>query len=258
MGWNLDRTKQVSGREYINTFREGGLNIWRISIGNCAPKITGSGDIDPLNGNRYRIKESQIYDSLIYYVHQSGMRIVLNPCLDCDIWVDQHANASKMAAVKKLIEYNINRWSAYVDIIEIANEPYGFDPFPLPGFDHLPLEWLEIIVKHIRQKDPYGHLLAQDLLNRHLKDTRYIKYFDVLMPHWYHDGEDLEQDSLVANRVRLRKTMLESLGKPMPILYGEQGYQISTRHHNASPRWQRIRYWTAIFSEAGFISWHQN
>jgi hypothetical protein len=186
------------------------------------------------------------------------MRVILNPCFDCDIWVDQQDDPVKMGAVKKIIEYTINRWAAYADIIEIANEPYGYDQFPLPGFDHLPLKWFTMVVTHIRKHDPYGHPVGQDLIKRHLVDGRYVELIDVLMPHWYHDGRELEQDSAVANRVSALQAKLTALGKPMPILYGEQGYQVIPQKHVNSPRWQRRRYWTSIFTGAGFIAWHVN
>jgi hypothetical protein len=257
MSWNLDMSQRVTGEQYIQAFANNGMTVWRASLGNCAPRIYDAGDIQP-TGNNFDVQACRIYDSLLYYAHKHGMRIVLNPCFDCDVWVDEWADSSKMEDVKRMVRFIIDRWGAYADIIEIANEPYGFDPFPLPGFDHLPLEWLNIILPTIKERDPYNHLIAQDLLKRHLAQQEYVDKFDLIMPHWYHDGKNLEQDTIISNRIQILKDSLEVRNKPMPILYGEQGYQQATRYHSDSPRWQRMRYWTAIFNESGIISWHQN
>lgn len=236
----------VSARAYVDSFANSGYNIYRIGFGNCA--------IDPVDsllttGNRYKILESICYDSLMGYLHDAGFRIIANPCLDCDFWVDQVGDTAKMAAVHRYIDYILNRWAAYVDLLEINNEPYGAGD--------MPLEWLRPVMTHMRASDPYRHLIGQDLMpTRFCTDSNYVKLFDVLMPHYYYDGSVLTQDQQTAYNLRVARFNSEK-HKVMPVIMGEQGYNADSTFHAMSPRKQRIRHWTAFFSEAALVAWYQ-
>jgi len=140
----------------------------------------------------------------------------------------------------RFVEYNINRWGAYVDIWELQNEK------------NPPSEWINEVAIHLRDHDPYQHFITTS------NSRPDLTTIEIMVPHWYNDESELESDW----KVDYKSDEYKAWHKP--VILGEQGNS-SPDGTNDKANWSpksalrmRLRCWTAFFKEISFLFWAQN
>lgn len=227
-----------------------GFNLWRCSPNNGLPNLFGTPENpDEINLNAIHWKRAQDYDELFQILRKYDIRIWYG------IFGYTHAHnheahiKQNMDQVNRLIKYAVDRWGAYVDLWEFFNEQ---DAWPT---------WYEGAVAKLREVDPY----TKPYTTSWNRPELYAMTFDG--PHWYSNEDEL-QSALV--------TRYEAIGRRrfgLPILYGEQGNTaadgaaVATWYQDCVPKgiggvWDigsarrmRVRLWTAMFQEMGFVFW---
>lgn len=227
-GWRTDM------ETYFTAYGDAGFNLFRWSLDNCAFGLYES--LDPA-GNRYRQVEGIYGDQLVQSLRRHGLRTYLvifgfNPP-----FTDSADDPSKMDAIRRYVQYVVNRYGAYVDFWELMNEAPNL---PVTIEDSYYIQ----MATTLREVDPYDHPISTSWQRPDLA------VIEINSPHWYQKESEFESDqALIA---QLGHTG-EATDKP--IIFGEQGNSEQNWDERSGLR-MRIRSWTAFFKEAALIFWN--
>jgi len=229
---------------------QAGFNVFRIAPRNGLPNLFGD-PLDPetVNLDKVHWKRAQQIDELMLILRKYGIRVNYGffgytAAHNHKAWIKEN-----MDQVKRLIKYSVDRWGAYVDMWEFMNEQ---DAWP---------EWYEATVPFLRQTDPYAKPFSTSWNRPELYDMTFYA------PHWYSNENELFSAFVTQFEAVARRKFA------LPILYGEQGntaadgsavdgwYErcvpkgIGGVWDIGSARRMRVRLWTAMFHELGFVFW---
>ncbi len=190
-----------------------------------------------------------VFDGAVQTLRRQGYRILF--CMLGNAYPEGQLGSTPSAEQRRLMDYCIARWGAYVDLWELANERE-------PG-----VSWEQQAAAYVHQNDPYGHPVTTS----YFPDPAYAAWpgeLDFLSPHWYETESELVSDQVTAARALDWKTQY---GSPRPVVVGEQGNQVcgggggtTPPEHcrswqNGSRRRQRLRLWTAFFENVTVVVW---
>ncbi|MBD3421819.1 MAG: DUF5060 domain-containing protein [Chitinivibrionales bacterium] len=232
--WKAGGSDNLTFDEYLDVFQACGFNLWRLNNGNCSPKLIVK--LDPA-GNSYDAKIGRLFDKYAQKIRAHGMRI-FNVIFEWSIpFAKETSNTAKMDALKRYVTYFINRYGAYTDFWELANEYKAKD-----YNDKL----IDILAEHVKKVDPYQPSFVSVSWQR---DD--IASLDIISPHAYISPQPASFETGLLNKINQWKK------KNKPIIYGELG-NYNCSHENLSTfRW-RVIMWSLFFSEASGIFWHQH
>ena len=231
--------------EVFNTFRRGGLNIYRNNTqatdNILQYNVSGTGK------NVYGITEGKRYDEVAVALHQSGLKYMLCFWGDTSSYGLLHGTfdftgTGERAATLSLHKYILNRYGAYVDIWELGNE-----------FKNATQTYLDAITGLCATNDPYQHLTT-------ISFPQYGSYTNsnpnegalmVANGHRYTNATNLDLDKAYANSPAI--ATLKSTYPTKPVFLGECGN--SAPIGNYDPERYRIGIWTGFTNEGGLIYW---
>jgi hypothetical protein len=229
---------------YFALYGSGGFNLFRYSDGNCAYSIHER--ISP-DGNIYLAQQSQWTDQLIQTARRHGFRIYFDMFGFRPPALNEPDNVEAMEAVKRAVEYVVNRYGAHVDFWELMNEN---QPRRNAGDG-----WYRIVTEHLRAIDPYARPISTSW------ERPDLAVIDIVSPHWYASESEFESDLALVDEITRAahggRGNQNRAQPPKPIIFGEQG--------NAGVNWDersavrlRIRTWTAFFNEVALIFWNSS
>jgi hypothetical protein len=215
---------------YLSTFAAAGFDLFRWGPDNCSFGLYDR--IDPA-GNVYSQQGGDYADELTKALRRHGFRIEFVLFGRRVPFASGLENGAQLAAVERYVRYVVDRFGAYVDFWELANEA------TLPG------GWITPVARYLRSIDPYRHPIGTSWSRPDLPAL------DFGSDHWYQTEPDLEADAVAWQRLRAEPA--RRFGKP--TLVDEQG--------NAGHNWDptsavrlRLRAWTAFFAEAAIVFWN--
>lgn len=232
----------INGDVTLGRHARAGFNLWRFSPNNYSIKVFA----EPGNPRQPSLdhvlwNEAMLVDELLQAMRKYGMRNFYGIFGYTKVFNDQPDDAQGMEKVKRIIKYSVDRWGAYVDVWEMLNEQHAADG------------WFEKTVPYLRAIDPYKHPISTSWERPELAPI------EINGPHWYGNEPELTSDLETARRAAAAK----KYGKP--VIYGEQGNYRGEKDRSAegiggvwdpgSARRMRVRCWTAMFQEVGFIFW---
>ncbi|MHC4795491.1 MAG: PKD domain-containing protein [Planctomycetota bacterium] len=213
--------------KYFKTHADAGFNMFRFSQDNCSPDLTdntfaiASYNKDAMLHFDFLMQTAKAYNFRIFY-GLLGFLLPSNPPGPTEEFL-------------RFIEYNINRWGAYVDIWQIQNEKQA------------PNEWINEVATHIRDHDSYQHFITTSY------ERPDLPTIEISAPHWYDDESELVSDQITADKADAWKIWHK------PVILGEQGNQspdgVWGNWTPDSALRMRLRCWTAFFKEISFLFW---
>lgn len=195
--------------------------------------LQGQFNINKTGKNRYDVRQCQLCDGFVAALHKAGIKCVMT------FWPGPADRVPKYdlsdAAIKQAClgyhQYLINRYGAYVDIWELANEK-----------DKIPKSYGDAVTAYIREHDPYVHPLTVSNPQQECQND-----FDIVSPHRYSDSPDWQIDADVANIGNVYRKLRQ------PIIVGEFGAGGDVGAYD--PSRYRIVIWTAFFNETVILAW---
>ena len=203
-----------------------GFNLYRFSDGNCAysniRSITAS-------RNDYDTLHCRWTDTLFSALRQHGFRIYMTFLASP---IGSSSDAPTMAAVKRYVQFCIDRYGPLVDFWELTNESTP---------DSL---WVSEVAGYIHAHDPYHHLVSVSW------EQPNHPAIDIISPHWYGREDVLSSDQRTADEINQYKSSSK------PVIFGEQGE--GALWDSLSPTRVRGRLWSALFNGGTIIFWNSS
>jgi hypothetical protein len=131
------------------------------------------------------------------------------------------------------VKYVVDRFGAYVDFWELANEASPSDA------------WLTQVGGYLERIDPYHHPVGTSWSRPQLGVMQFGS------DHWYQDESAADADAVAWTRLRNEPSL--SLGKP--TLVDEQGNTGQNWDPTSALR-MRLRAWTAFFAKGTLVFWN--
>jgi hypothetical protein len=225
-GWS------VSFDDYLTAYNKGGFDLFRWSVDNCAFGLYDK--IDP-SGNVYKQQEGIWGDQLCQKLRAHDFRIFMTFFGFQPAFPDGSKDPAKMDAIKRYVEYVVNRYGAYVDFWELMNEAAPSDD-----------DWYHIVAGYLKSIDPYHHPVSTSGARADIAEI------DICAPHSYARENEFDSDSGARESFEAWRSW-KNPGKP--IIFGEQGNNVANWDTNSGLR-MRLRVWTAFFEEGSFIFWN--
>jgi hypothetical protein len=148
---------------------------------------------------------------------------------------------NKRSALLRYHQYVINRFSAYVDIWELANERYGMTQV-----------YVDTVTSFVKANDPYNHPITTSY-----SPNPPLAVFTVADAHLYFDTSNLDlDDQLVNGTYGIKNTRAASPNKVQ--LWGEVGNRCPINGNDPANERFRIMAWTAFFNQAFILPWHNS
>ncbi len=236
----------------VSAFREAGFNLIRLRTASGPTLKVCKGDSGiPGDGicETYLPEISITFDEAVQTLKRTGFRILF--CMFGNTYLEGELPGQLSNDNRRLIEYCIARWGAYVDLWELTNERE-------PGF-----AWEQQAAGHVHQNDPYDHPVTTS----YFPDPSYTAWpgnLDFISPHWYETESEFDSDLEMAGMAAAWKS---NFGSPRPVVVGEQGNRIcggggAVIPANVCRSWQstsrrraRLRLWTAFFEGITVVNW---
>lgn len=253
--WGFDGVFRPAGQElgrqtdidtYLKAFSGAGVNLFRWSVNNCAFNLYQKIEAD---GNAYFLDQGRWGDQLVQKLRQYGLRTYMvlfssdppgggaktphQASHQAPQPTPLHAaqGAAQYEAVKRYVKYVVDRYGAYVDFWELANEATVSD------------EWYGQVTPYLRSIDPYQHAISTSWEKPNLAGI------DIDSPHWYQKESEFASDQETWQRFAEWKTANK------PVIVGEQGNQVQNWDEQSGLR-MRLRSWTAFFAEGVLVFWN--
>jgi hypothetical protein len=238
--------RRLTADEYFTLYGDAGFNLLRYSQRNCSGPLFDSLD-------SYRPDEMKLVDRLLASARKHGFHVMFGFFGYHGHWYEgsflgklwhvlrlktgaadealEDLNTATMTKEKWFIEYAVARWGEYTDFWELLNERRADD------------RWIQAMAAHVHATDPHRKPVTTSWDRPELADLDYVA------PHWYSSEPPAESDI----RVREQAARWKSFGKP--VLFGEHGNNGMNWDPGSADR-LRVRLWTALFHEVGFILWN--
>jgi len=234
--WRIGELWGLSMDQVLSEYHNAGINLWRLNNENCCPKLWTT--FSP-NGNVYNIRAAKEFDAFATAIRANDLRIdfvLFGSGWETGVPFGNSAiDIAKMESLRHYVSYVVNRYGAYVDFWEIANE--------VPASECSD-QVLAIIANHIRSVDPYGPRAIGMSWER-----PEVPEISMNNPHWYRSPTPDMFDIQYVNFLNSEKS---SCGKP--VIWTEFGNK-GVCHTPESPfRW-RVATWSIFFNEGAVIFW---
>ncbi len=234
-------TPKTNATQFFSAFGGAGFTVFRFSGGDCIPVLW---DSITINGNTYNVSKSKNADLILSLARQNGVRVHYT-LFGNNRWAKfnrppwPNPNAAELAATNRYVKYMSDRYGAYVDFWELANEEYATD------------NWINGVASYLKFIDPYKHPIAQwESVDDGMGAYSNLPITDFITPHHYQDLSDSSVDTYIVGRILTAKKS----GKP--VIFGEWGVNFgSPKWFPTSPRQFRTSIWINYFNEAGIIYW---
>ncbi len=231
--WSIGELRNLTMNQMLTEYHNAGVNVWRLNNGNCSPSLYTTFSTD---GNIYDVAMAKDFDTFAKAIRDNGLRIdfVLFG-FDMPFDYPSSSDTAQMTSILHYVSYVVNRYGAFIDFWEIANEVY-----PVECTDQV----LAIIANHIRSIDPYGPRAIGMSWER-----PEVPEISMNNPHWYRSPTPDMFDTQYVNFLNSEKS---TYGKP--VLWTEFG-NTGICHTPESPfRW-RVATWSIFFNEGAVIFW---
>ena len=248
-------TVPVSGEEratIVRAYHRAGFDLIRLRHGSdafetfCAdlPGVPGDGICET-----FLPEMSMVFDDAARTLKREGFRILFS--IFGNTYLEGELPGQLSAENRRLIQYVVARYGAYVDLWELTNERE-------PG-----ATWEAQAANHVHAVDPYDHPVTTS----YYPDPPYAKWpaaLDFTSPHWYQTESEFTSDTVVEQNADDWKS---NYGAARPVVVGEQGNLICGPNGNMAPiepcrAWQpasarrmRLRAWTALFEGITLVHW---
>ncbi len=231
----------VSIDTYFNTFGTAGLNMFRfngeflIDIADFNTKTTGK--------NLYSVSLGKQRDELAVALHKANFKALWAFLAIPDSFVPAWdiSDPTKRSALLKYHQYVINRFAAYVDIWELANERFGMTQ-----------AYIDTVTSYIKANDPYSHPITTSYSPNPPQAV-----FTVADTHLYFDTPSLDLDyQLVSGTYGTTNTRASTPNKVQ--IWGEVGNRCPINGNDAANERFRIMVWTGFFNQAFIVPWHNS
>ncbi len=221
-----------------------GFDLWRFSPNNCSIKVFADpNDARVISLDHVRWEQAIMVDELLRMTRKYGLRNLYGIFGFTKACNKEPDDEQCMAKAKRIVEYSVDRWGAYVDFWQLLNEQHADD------------KWYRIMIDYLKSIDPYNKPIATSWQRPE------IDGIDINSPHWYGNENELISDAVTVRRITSHRQ-----GLIKPIIYGEQGNSRGKKRDRSadgiggvwdagSARRMRVRSWTALFNEAVFIFW---
>ena len=224
----FDLTTNKSADSYFSTFSDAGINLFRMSLDNCAFKVYNTIGSPK---NTYSELNSKALDSFLQKARQYNIRVYLvifgfNPS-----YPSATVGSPEMLSVERYAKYMVDRYGAYVDFWELDNEA---SPTSV---------WKDDIAQTIRARDPYQHRISSSW------ESQNDSNIEVISPHWYETENETGSDAATKSHIDVQRPYNKL------IIFGEQGNGTCNWDNRSAVR-MRLRLWSAMFNEGALIFWH--
>jgi hypothetical protein len=234
--WTMDADKGVPIDRFFRAFAAAGINLFRMNTEtDTYPPYESLSDLnyERSGRNTYSMTAGKLTDQLAAEIHKFGMKFFMVLMGDPRFGVNLSDPTAKQALLNYL-RYFINRWGAYVDIWELANEESVLTA---------PDEYVNAVAEFIKGYDPYHHLVTISL------ERPTLSGIELNSPHRYHGYDTLGLNKLLADDFDHNKSL-----SAKPLIYGEFGNGPPYAIGDGEGRY-RIFIWTAMFNEASLVFW---
>jgi len=231
-----------NGDVYFGRHSRAGFNLWRFSPHNFSlPVFELAADAHNPRPGTVRWEQAAMVDEMLRLTRKYGVHNYYGIFGFAKVFNDHPEDEQRMAKVRRLVKYSVDRWGAYVDFWELLNEQKASD------------EWYRIVIPYLKSIDPYHKPIATSWERPDLEGI------DISAPHWYGREDELSSDAASASQAANHKRA----GKP--VVFGEQGNGggrpelipegITGVWDPGSARRMRVRCWSALFNEISFVFW---
>ena len=244
-----------NGDVYFGRHARAGFNLWRFSPNNATPvKLFARPEDQTIQSREHvRWEQARAIDEMLRTTGKYGIRNLygffgyMDVCaLDVKSGKDKQGRpvGPELEKVKRLIQYSVDRWGAYVDIWQFLNEQKA------------DAEWYAVMIPYLKSVDPYHKPICTSW------ERPEIDGIDLNTPHAYTSEDELTSDKLVAGWATRHK----KAGKP--VIFGEQGNNVPRGRmaelgakgiggvwDPGSARRMRVRLWSALFNEIALVFW---
>jgi len=230
---------------YLQAFH-GAANLFRIQLGTatragCAREIM----TDELGFYRYNLDACRLLDHTFTLLGKYGFATILIPFQDMSLWHTDSTifgtnkdvqgwknirNTEAVEPVRHYLRYLVARYAAYTDIWELFNEDV-----------YTPDDWLAGMAAHVKNLDPYGHLVTTNY------ERPLAAWNDIVTAHDYMSIPAWE----VEQHLSRQYARLKSFGKP--VMYTEFGNKGILS--NRDPVKWRVAVWIAFMNESSMLFW---
>lgn len=211
---------------YIQSMRSAGFNLMRLSLENCSPRITQC-----LSATNFIVDQqtSAEVDTVVRTAKENQMAVVFG-IFGFEPWHLGVRDGVVSPNLAKYLDYVIARYSAYIDVWELANESTPSD------------EWITAVSEYIQTHDPNHHSITTswerpDLASIHSTQVH------------YYDSEPLSEIS-----TRLLPILMHAKQWQKPVMIGESGNAGVNSDSESVLRFTH-KNWLSIFSSVPIIWW---
>lgn len=249
-----DGTTNPGQYVFTNTFLpiygNGKFNLLRYTVGNNTNdlKIALSPTVltlSPENGRMGDVlcQRARANGMAVMFVFFNGIGGTSSPAGEGTVDVSAGARANS----KKYIKYCVDRYGAYADIWELANEGQGTATTGISD------EYLNDIAGEVELRDPYNHAISSSFehIGNHSYDRDFTKA-DWFSPHCYLYGT-----SSLSAHTDILSEISGAAAVNKPLIVGEFGNEFNnyvTNHDTIN----RIRFWTMWINKAAACVWSQS
>lgn len=235
-------TRWLPLADYMALYGNGKMNIFRWSIGQPNHSMNQFTQLDAtafVPATAMNLK----YDEVPPAVRAGAMRLMINP-FHGPANVYTAPGSTYRANQEKYLKYCVDRWGAYVDFWEVANEAIGTATTGLND------EWVTAMRVAIRAADPHKHPVSHSFnYETNNADFRDIGALDFNNLHSYYTVDPLVQASTTVTKVAPGAVVDKQ------VILGEAG----NSDFNSSPTSDlraRIQAWTLFFNKVGLMWWN--
>ncbi len=232
----------INGDVKFGRASRAGFNLWRFSPHNNSMNVFYQAGGKSPGLDEVNWKEAQMVDEMLLMTRKYGFHNFYGIFGFTPAGNDLADDPLVMAKVKRIIQYSVDRWGAYVDFWELFNEQKA------------PPAWYAVTVPYVKSIDPYHPPVTTSWEHPELEGI------EINAPHWYGNEPELNSDQATAGRAQRDKKFKK------PVVYGEQGNALSDRKLMGADGWggvwdpgsarrMRVRSWTSLFNEVTLIFW---
>jgi hypothetical protein len=232
--WRVSGVSNLSFEAYLDSLRVAGFNAWRLSNKNCSPLLVDR--LSP-NGNQYNAANMKLFDRYARLLRAHGFRIYFVIFGWAIPFSKRGVGPAEEAAMQRYIDYIHNRYGAWVDFWEVANEVYT---------EKYQDNVLRMLAEYIGEADPYQPSYVSMSWERPEIDE-----LEIISPHEYTSLNESSFETAIVSDINRWRTHKK------PIIYGEMGNRACSHEELSTFRW-RVIVWSMFFNEAAPIFWQQH
>ncbi len=216
----------TEAKMYIQSMKSAGFNLMRLSLENCSPRITQC-----LSTTNFIIDQqtSAGVDTVLQTAKENQMAVVFG-IFGFEPWLLGVHEGVVSPNLAKYLDYVIARYSAYIDVWELANESTPSD------------EWITAVSEYIQAHDPNHHSITTSWERPDLASIHSTQLH-------YYDSEPLSEIA-----TRFLPLLMHAKQWQKPAMIGESGNAEVNSDSESVLRFAH-KNWLSIFSNVPIIWW---